>query len=501
MLINKSYDQILRSSSIIGGANSVNYLLGIIQIKAAAMLLGPAGIGLIGLYKSVLTMLTTFSGFGINQSGVREVAKAISEDDTIKIAHTVFILRRICWITGTFGWLLTIVLAYPINQWIFESSNQAILIALLGSVILVRVISQGQMALLQGSRHIGDIAKINVVSMLLNTALSVGLYGWLGTSGIVPALIVSAIITLFFSWQYARRIEIDDCDLSWYETVEGAKRLVGIGLAVMVSGLLGAGLDVFVRAIITREYGIESTGLYQAAWALSGLFAGFVLRAMGMDFYPRLTGVIEDKKKAMQIVNEQTEIGVLLALPLLIFTILFSPWLLEILYSKEFLAGADLLVLFAAGIFGRVLAWPLGYVLLAKGESKLYLLIESVSIGVNVGLIVYLVPTYGIIGAGYTVLISYFLYTLVMMLIVNNVISYRWSREVLLLLASSTVLVLSSIVIYILSGGFARVTLSILLLLAVIVWTVNGIVVRLGGEHSIVQKIRKIPIIRHVTKI
>jgi antigen flippase len=45
------------------------------------------------------------------------------------------------------------------------------------------------------------------------------------------------------------------------------------------------------------------------------MFAAFVLSAMGTDFYPRLTAVIEDREAAVRAVNEQTEIGILLALP------------------------------------------------------------------------------------------------------------------------------------------------------------------------------------------
>ena len=50
----KSYRQILRSTSIIGGASVINILIGLVRVKVAAVLLGPAGIGLIGLFKAML---------------------------------------------------------------------------------------------------------------------------------------------------------------------------------------------------------------------------------------------------------------------------------------------------------------------------------------------------------------------------------------------------------------------------------------------------------------
>lgn len=69
---------------------------------------------------------------------------------------------------------------------------------------------------------------------------------------------------------------------------------------------------------------MNPAGIYQAAWALSGLFAGFVLGAMGTDFYPRLTALIRDREAAVRAVNEQTEIGILLAVPWLLATLAFA---------------------------------------------------------------------------------------------------------------------------------------------------------------------------------
>jgi probable addiction module antidote protein len=98
----------------------------------------------------------------------------------------------------------------------------------------------------------------------------------------------------------------------------------------------------------------------------------FVLGAMAADYYPRLTGVTTNKDKMGRLVNEQTEIAILLALPGLLFTLAFAPWLLEILYSREFINATALLHWFILGCMARVISWPLGFVMLALG--KVYLL-------------------------------------------------------------------------------------------------------------------------------
>ncbi|MBN8493399.1 MAG: hypothetical protein J0M00_18475 [Burkholderiales bacterium] len=57
-----SYRQILRSTSIIGGAAALNIGIGLLRMKAVALLLGPAGVGLIGLATNVVALVSNVAG-------------------------------------------------------------------------------------------------------------------------------------------------------------------------------------------------------------------------------------------------------------------------------------------------------------------------------------------------------------------------------------------------------------------------------------------------------
>ena len=46
-----------------------------IRAKAMAVLLGPAGFGLMGVYDSIINLAQSIAGLGINSSGVRQIAK------------------------------------------------------------------------------------------------------------------------------------------------------------------------------------------------------------------------------------------------------------------------------------------------------------------------------------------------------------------------------------------------------------------------------------------
>ena len=145
-----TYGDIVRASSIMGGAQALNYLVGMVRVKIIAVLLGPAGVGLIGLYSSALGLVGTVTGLGIASSGVREVALAHGQDDPQAVARTVTVLRRACWATGLLGWALSAAAAVPLSRWAFGDTAHAAAIAVLGVTLLLGAISGGQTALLQG---------------------------------------------------------------------------------------------------------------------------------------------------------------------------------------------------------------------------------------------------------------------------------------------------------------------------------------------------------------
>jgi PST family polysaccharide transporter len=138
-----SYDQILKSSSILGGTQAAVYLISLLKTKVAAVLLGPQGIGLVGLYQSAAAMVALLASLGLNSSGVREIAQAERTGDAEVLARTVKVLRRLCWITGAVGWFLTVLLAWPLSLWTFGTGEQAHAIIILGSTVFFGCMAGG----------------------------------------------------------------------------------------------------------------------------------------------------------------------------------------------------------------------------------------------------------------------------------------------------------------------------------------------------------------------
>ena len=423
----KTYGQILKSSVLIGGSSAVNVCFRIVRTKAMALILGPSGVGLLGVFDSIAELTRSIAGMGVYASGVRQIAEAVGTGDTHRIARTVSTLRRVAFYSGLLGALSLVILCYPVSHLTFGDNNHAAAIALLALAVFCGDVSAGQGALVQGMRQIADLARISMWGALYGTVFSIPIVYFFGESGVVPSLVCVAAMGVLTSWWYARKIKVEKVVISLREVIFETSKLLRLGFVFMSSGLMVVGSAYLVRIIILRRIGVEATGFYQAAWGLGGLYVGFILQAMGADFYPRLTAVAKDDPECNRLVNEQAEVGLLMAGPGLLGTLTFAPFVIGLLYSSKFEPAVEILRWICLGMILRVASWPMGFMLIAKGKGAIYFWSELASNLVYVSFLWFGVVAYGLKGVGMAFFGSYVVYWLGIYLIVRRLSGFRWS--------------------------------------------------------------------------
>ena len=488
-----SYSQILKSSSIIGGSQVINMVIGLVRTKLVAILIGPSGVGLLGIFQSITGLASTVAGLGIQTSGVREIAKFHGTENHFEVARTVITLQRVSWFTGVAGMLLLTLLAPQISVISFGSQDYTWSIIALGVTVLVGNISGGQGAVIQGTRRIGDLARVSILSALFGTLISVGLYAWLGVDGIVPSLVVMSFVSLGISTFYATKINIAKVKTSWQASWKQSGKMIKFGLAMVASGVVSAIVTYFTRVLIIREFDLAAAGIFTAAFSLSGMFVQFVLGAMGADFYPRLTAISNDHPRMNQLINEQTEIGLLLAFPGLLVTLVLAPYALAIFYTKEFASADGMLTWFIIGCMGRVISWPLGFSLLAKGQGGLYMATETSFQIVHLGLIWLGIKTIGLVGASVAFAVLYFFYTIGMILVTWQNIGFAWSADVWRQVAWMTPLATVVLIVVAFLPQWVALPVGMVISAASGIQCLRQLTLRLGRDHKIPRTIQFIP--------
>ncbi len=422
-----TYGQILKSSALIGGSSAINVAVGIVRVKCMALLLGPAGVGLMSIYNSIVDLGHNFAGMGISSSGVRQIAESAASGDSRRVARTVGVLRVTAWALGLMGAAVLLVGSRRIAMLTFGDTQHLVAIGFLSLAVLFRVLAGGQGAVVQGMRRVSDLAKIGVVGPLIGTLVAIPVIYWFRQDGVVFAVVTVAAATVLASWWYRRKVKMDPVPISLREAGLEAAGLLKLGAVFMTSAAMGMVVAFAIRTFLLRTVGIEAAGLYQAAWALGGLYVGFILQAMGADFLPRLTGVANDDPDCNRLVNEQALVSLLIAGPGVLATLTFAPLVLTLFYTAEFHPATNVLRWFCLGMALRVFTWPMGFIVFAKGRNRVFFWTEIAYTAVHVGLAWVLVRSNGLLGAGIAFFGSYVFHALMMYPVVRQLSGFRWS--------------------------------------------------------------------------
>jgi enterobacterial common antigen flippase len=442
------YRLIFKSTALVGGAQIIIVLMGVIRTKFVALLIGPAGLGLVGLYATATTLIGTITAMGIGSSGVREIAEAAGTDDENRITRTITVLRRASLASGALGMLIVLAISVPLSRLTFGDSQHKWGMALMSLTLLFGGISAGQLALLQGLRRLRQLASSRVLGAVFGTAASITFIYLFREDGVAPYLVAISAFGILTSWWYARSIHVKPLRMSVRETLRESKALLKMGTAFMVSSLLVSGVAYVSLILILYELGREAVGLYQATWALSTLYVNLVLNAMAADFYPRLTAVANDNDAVNRMVNEQTEMGLLIAIPGVLATIILAPWVLTVFYSEEFVGATVIIRWQIVGVALRVVCWPLGFIQLAKGRGTVFLLTELVWGVLQIGLLLVGLRLFGLEGVGISFFLSYLTYTAVMLRVCRWLSDFEWSNQAKrILISSCTIVVLTFVAV------------------------------------------------------
>ena len=437
---NESKKQILKSSSIIGGASFITILIGLVQVKVLALLLGPAGIGLMGLLMTIMTLGSTLFGMGLGSSGVRELALNNQNVDKLNLVRKALFLANFL-----LGLLAVIVICFfkeTLSERFFQSPDYQDSIAIISVGVFFTLVLSSQIALLQGLRKIIELAKVNIIGALSSTSIGLLIIWKFGESGLPFFIIVLPLASFIVALFYNRKLpKLVDSTVGFKQLKSQWRTMFILGFSFMLSSLMMIGSQFIVRYIINQKLNIESVGYFQAAWAISMTYISFVLSAMAADYYPRLTQKIHSKNEANGLVNEQTEIAIIFAAPVLIAMLTFAPIAIHLLYSSEFTASIEILRWQVLGDAFKVVSWPLSFIILAKGRSKLFFCTELLWNGSYVLLVYIGIHDFGIEITGYGFAISYLIYLFTVYTIAWSSNGFQWNRKnikLILLLTLST---------------------------------------------------------------
>ena len=404
-----SYRQIFKATSLFGGVQVFQIFISIIRTKFVAILLGTAGVGIMGLFNAPLQLILSITGLGITFSAVREISEAYEGGDNNRLKQKVTTLRRWSWVAGFFGMVVTILFAPLLSKWTFGDKDYTWAFIWLSLTLLFQTISNSQRTVIQATRRLNDLAKASVYGSIAGLFTAIPLYYFFELKGIVPSLIMTSLISFLLTWHFSRRMRIKSVYMSPLEIIRSGKNMIMLGLIITMTGVVGFLTGYILNAFISRSGGVDQVGLYNAGWSIIGQSTGLVFAAMTTDYYPRLSAINRDEIKTTLLVNQQAEMVLLILAPIITSLILLMPIIIRLLYTPAFLPVVTYANWLLVGVLFKGLVWPIGFIFPAKGDFKSFGIIEIVSMGFNIIINITGYYLFGLVGLGITFVLGYIL--------------------------------------------------------------------------------------------
>lgn len=486
-----SYRSIFKATSLFGGVQVYQILIQIIKSKFVAVLLGPAGVGIMGLYQSGLQLIQQLSSMGLSQSAVRDVSEANGSNDMQRIAKTVTVVRKLVWVTGILGLVLVACFSPLLSKTSFGNYDYTIPFIILSVTLLLDQLSAGQRVVLQGLRRLKDLAKCSAFGSTFGLITSVPLYYWLGIEGIVPTLILNSLCTLLLSWFYSRKIKVEKVRVTPKQTLEQGKLMLVMGVSMSISGILSTVVAYAIRGYIQANGGVEQVGLYQAGFVIMTTYVGMVMNAIATDYYPRLAAINKDNQKCREAVSQQGEIGVMILAPMLTICLVFMPFVLKILYSDKFLAANEYISWACLGMMLRLASWVISFLFVAKAESKLYIINE---LSANLYYLVFSLigyKTLGLTGLGIAFALEYIVYFIQCYLIARSRYNFSFSNSFIKCYGIQLLLIIACLIIVLTLSGWQKYSIGSMIIVISCYLGIKGLNEKMELLSFVRQKIKK----------
>ena len=297
-------------------------------------------------------------------------------------------------------------------------------------------------------------------------------------------ILLSSLINLIVNVFYTRKFKSQEFTEGFSKLYQEALPVLKLGLLLSINVIFGY-ICTFLIKLYLNNTGESSQilGFYEVSTVFLLSYVGLIFTSMSMDFYPRLTTINSDRKTVNKLVNDQIEIALLLITPAIIFLYLSAPFIIQILYTKEFL---PVLLIFQAALLAIIVkaaAWPLAFIILAKGDRKQYFKQELVSDFLNVSLTILFYDYFGLVGIGVAMLLNYALYGIYVYFIVHKKYNFYFRSDAFKIFMVSIILgSVSSFAVFFLQNPYRSLLIGVVFLLSVI-FSYNSLDRRIGMKR------------------
>lgn len=411
--------KLLLITSVSAIVNVLRFSLNILVGKVIAVYLGPSGVALSGQFQNFSNLLFGLAGSPFNTAVVKYTAENRSGN-----CESMFVWWKSAWIISTvlisllifailsFSQVLSVRLLHSDSyKWVFQIYALCLPVVAIGCYLT---------AILNGYGEYNIYFRINIYSMLIAAAATIGLTIKFGFVGVIISLSFNPLFIGVVSVFNKSCVQYLKKDV--FLAIVSTHNILGIlkYVSMSVSSLaLNALSSIIARDILMEKVGLEIAGQWQAVYKITELFLSVFMIALNTHYLPALSS-----SKTSLAIRETVKQTMYVIIPicasaatLIFFTKSFIVSFLlsdSFSYSKKFF-----LVLLISSVI-KMASWILAYPMLSQGKFKWFVLTEIAFSLTFILATKILVDKYGAEGASFAVFLNASIYLIFISCVFNR---------------------------------------------------------------------------------
>lgn len=371
--------EIVRAVAKSAGGTFAGLLLGAAATKILAVMIGPAGMGLVSImrqFHQALTMICSLNGQNAIVQGI------VSRNTDQRPAYTAAVFwLLISWVL-IFS-ILLVAFANPLGRILFAgtTTNQAQLIYVMIIPGTLAASASYLAGIINANRGIGVLAMGPAIAGVAWVILAypVGILFHRGHPVAFVALlaVISGATFIFYlercladGWLRGFKVAIQRAlDL------QAIRHFLVLATSSMLTGLIGIVTLLALRVIISKHMGIEAAAYFDTAWTLSMMYVTILLSSFTTYYLPTLAA-IPNKRQISPFVNKILRFSLIAGVPVITSIISLKPFIISTLYSKEFYQALYVIEWMLVGDFIKIISFVFGMTVLAFPNMRIFILFD-----------------------------------------------------------------------------------------------------------------------------
>jgi PST family polysaccharide transporter len=380
-------------------------LAGLVVIKLVAWFAGPEGVGKLGQFMSLMSLLAVLAGGGISAGIVKYVAEYRSDPQRLHRLLSAALSYALC--ASCLMGLAALLFSRQLAIWILGDASWENLIRVLALAQLGIAAVNYVLAVINGFMDVRRLAFIQVAGSALGIVVAAWLASRFQLYGALLALVLGQLAWLAVAlptWWHSPYFRQSLPRLRFDREMNG--RLAAFSLMTISSALLPPLVNIAVRDHLALQYGWEQVGNWQAVSRVSDAYLLFLTTAINIYYLPRLASISDRAPLVAELRTAYRQIlPAVVALAALVFAM--RGWVTRLLFTADFTSADALYAPQLVGDVVKIASFVLSYVMLAKAMTRLFVASEVV-FGATYLLLVYACTAhFGLVGAMYAFAINY----------------------------------------------------------------------------------------------